>query len=83
MLENAGATRPKRDAVDRRVVEMVRTGRVTAVAESGIRANLANPAFPETLVDKLVEEVSKGIITDISQVGGYPEYRGEPYRRGR
>jgi hypothetical protein len=22
--------------------------------------------------------VEKGIITDISQVGGYPEYRGEP-----
>ena len=23
--------------------------------------------------------VDKGIITDISQVGGYPEYHGEPY----
>ena len=23
--------------------------------------------------------VEKGIITDLSQVGGYPEYRGEPY----
>jgi hypothetical protein len=23
--------------------------------------------------------VGKGIITDIRQVGGYPEYRGEPY----
>jgi hypothetical protein len=25
-------------------------------------------------------EKGKGIITDISQVGGYPEYKGTPYR---
>jgi hypothetical protein len=24
-------------------------------------------------------EKGKGIITDVNQVGGYPEYRGEPY----
>ena len=29
VLANAGATRPKRDAVDERVIEMVRTGQVT------------------------------------------------------
>jgi hypothetical protein len=55
VLEHAGATRPKRDAVDRRVVDMVRTGTVTYAA-------------------------GKGIITDVKQVGGYPEYRGEPVR---
>lgn len=54
VLANAGATRPERDAVDNRIVEMVRTGTVT-YAEGD------------------------GIITDIEQVGGYPEYRGEPY----
>jgi hypothetical protein len=54
VLANAGATLPKRDAVDERVVKMVRTGEVTYSA-------------------------GKGIITDISQVGGYPEYHGEPY----
>ncbi|WP_197526981.1 pectate lyase family protein [Pirellulimonas nuda] len=54
VLANAGATRPVRDAVDKRVVEMVRTGTVT-YAES------------------------KGIITDIAHVGGYPEYAGTPY----
>ena len=41
--------------------------------------SLANPNFPEKLIDKLVHEVPLGIITDISQVGGYPEYSGEPY----
>lgn len=54
VLKNAGATLPKRDPVDERIVEMVRTGTVTY-------------------------EKGKGIITDIAQVGGYPEYRGEPY----
>lgn len=54
VLQNAGATLPVRDAVDNRVVEMVRTGTVGY-------------------------EKGKGIITDIEQVGGYPEYKGEPY----
>jgi hypothetical protein len=55
VLANAGATLPHRDAVDTRVVEMVRTGKVT-YAEG------------------------KGIVTNISQVGGYPEYKGNPYK---
>ncbi len=55
VLANAGATLPRRDAVDERVVQMVRTGKVTY-------------------------EKGKGIITDISQVGGYPAYEGTPYQ---
>jgi hypothetical protein len=51
VLDHVGATLPKRDAVDHRIIEMVRTGTVTYVA-------------------------GKGIITDVSQVGGYPDYRG-------
>ena len=54
VLQEAGATLPKRDPVDERVVEMVRTGKV---------------GYTE----------GKGIITDIEQVGGYPEYKGEAY----
>lgn len=52
VLASAGATMPRRDAVDERLVETVRTGKVT---------------------------YEQGIITAIDQVGGYPEYRGEPY----
>jgi hypothetical protein len=55
VLANAGATLPRRDAVDVRVVEMVRSGTVTYAA-------------------------GKGIITDISQVGGYPDYKGTPHK---
>jgi len=54
VLANAGATLPRRDAVDERVVEMVRTGKVTHVE-------------------------GKGIIRDVADVGGYPEYVGQPY----
>jgi hypothetical protein len=57
VLANAGATLPKRDAVDRRVVEQVRKGTVPA-------------------------DTKHGIITDVKQVGGYPEYKGEPAKDG-
>jgi hypothetical protein len=55
VLQHAGATRPKRDAVDRRILEQVRNGTVTFKAR-------------------------QGIITDVKQVGGYPEYGGEPVK---
>ncbi len=53
VLENAGATLPRRDAVDQRIIQEVRTGKVT-------------------------REDLKGIISNISEVGGYPEYKGVP-----
>jgi hypothetical protein len=55
VLEHAGATRPKRDAVDLRIIEQVRKGTVT-------------------------DEARHGILTDVSQVGGYPKYRGAPVK---
>ncbi len=55
VLEHAGATRPKRDGVDRRIIEQARKGTVT-------------------------DESRQGIITDVTQVGGYPEYKGEPVK---
>jgi hypothetical protein len=54
VLTQAGATLPKRDAVDERVVHMVRDGEIRYAS-------------------------GRGILTEISQVGGYPEYQGEPY----
>jgi hypothetical protein len=55
VLANSGATLPKRDVVDRRIVECVQKGSVS----------------PDT---------KQGIITDVKQVGGYPEYKGEPVK---
>ncbi|KAI9453508.1 pectin lyase fold/virulence factor [Russula earlei] len=50
VLSNAGAMLPKRDAIDKRIIAQVTTGKII------------------------------GIITNISQVGGYPEYKGTPYK---
>jgi sugar phosphate isomerase/epimerase len=74
VLAMAGATLPRRDPVDTRIVEQVRTGRVTA-----------NPQVdPNSLYQFKYRRLGrdsylKGIITDIRLVGGYPEYKGIPY----
>jgi hypothetical protein len=73
VLANAGATLPKRDPVDVRVVEQVRTGKITY--KEGVK-------LPETQFKHRrlpIDSYKNGIITDISQVGGYPEYTGKPY----
>jgi hypothetical protein len=75
VLENSGATLPKRDPVDIRIIEQVRTGLVKY-----------NEAFNDTLAPQFKyrrlpkDSYKKGIITDIRQVGGYPEYNGTPYK---
>ncbi len=75
VLKNAGATLPKRDAVDERISETVRTGKVFYV--KGINPdNLYQ--FEHRRMPK--DSYKMGIITDISQVGGYPEYKGKPYK---
>jgi hypothetical protein len=75
VLENAGATWPKRDAVDTRVTTMVRTGK--PVYDESFSDTLA-PQFKYRRLPK--DSYKNGIITDIRQVGGYPEYKGNPYK---
>lgn len=79
VLANAGATRPKRDAVDERVVEMVRTGGVSTTPGGDIEELLRSVDFSPQVIREIQGLVAKGIITSVDQVGGYPEYRGEPY----
>jgi len=74
VLDNVGATLPKRDPVDTRVIEQVRTGKISY---------LENVTLPETQFEHrrlAIDSYKQGIITDISQVGGYPEYKGTPYQ---
>ncbi|MBS1512861.1 MAG: polysaccharide lyase [Bacteroidetes bacterium] len=74
VLDNAGATLPKRDAVDTRVVEEVRTGKI-------ICDKNAQPYTAKFVKRRLpADSYKEGIISDISQVGGYPEYKGTPYK---
>jgi hypothetical protein len=80
VLINAGATLPKRDAVDERVTTMVRTGKVTAtkIAPSSIE-KAAAVGYSQKWIEELGQMVSKGFITDPAEVGGYPDYQGTPY----
>lgn len=74
VLKNAGATIPSRDIVDERIVEEVETGKPYYV--EGLDPN----SFYQFEHRRLPNDSYKqGIITDISQVGGYPEYKGTPY----
>ncbi|GAB3325125.1 thrombospondin type 3 repeat-containing protein [Larkinella ripae] len=73
VLENAGATLPKRDPVDTRVVEQVKTGKVTYDP----KVKLPETQFKHRRLP--IDSYKNGIITDINQVGGYPEYTGKPY----
>ncbi|TDD97805.1 polysaccharide lyase [Flavobacterium cellulosilyticum] len=74
VLKNVGATLPIRDKVDERIVRTVKTG-VPEYAKG-----LESKTFYQFEHRRLPADSYKmGIITDISQVGGYPEYKGKPY----
>lgn len=74
VIKNAGATIPTRDIVDQRIIEEVETGK--AYYKDGLDPNSFYQFEHRRLPN---DSYKKGIITDISQVGGYPEYKGTPY----
>jgi hypothetical protein len=74
VIANAGATLPNRDAVDARITEQVRTGKINAKEINTDN----NYQFEHRRLPK--DSYKLGIITDVSQVGGYPEYKGKPYQ---
>ncbi len=75
VLNNVGATFPKRDAVDERVIKQVRTGKIDA------KDGLENTIGKEYIKRRLdADSYKKGIITHPDQVGGYPVYKGKAYK---
>lgn len=79
VLATAGATRPKRDAVDERIIHMVRTGTVTAEPSDDLVEELSKVGYSRGVIRGIEDMIAKGIVTDPNQVGGYPDYLGEPY----
>jgi len=75
VLTNVGANLPTRDAVDKRIIEDVRTGKISYVAgtDNSKGAKWVKHRLPD-------DSYKQGIITDPNQVGGYPEYKGTPYK---
>jgi hypothetical protein len=74
VLANAGATLPKRDPVDARIIEQVRTGKIT------YNPNVKLPTTQFEHRRMPIDSYKIGIITDPLQVGGYPEYKGTAYK---
>jgi len=74
VLTNVGATLPKRDPVDLRILEQVKTGKIDFI--KGVK--LPEKDFEHRRLP--IDSYKMGIITDISQVGGYPEYKGKAYK---
>jgi len=90
VLNNVGATIPKRDIVDQRVVDEVRTGNVYYEKKLpkvnpygdlwGLSPKSQAPdgSFKYRRLAK--DSYKEGIITDPRQMGGYPQYKGKPYK---
>jgi hypothetical protein len=74
VLADAGATLPHRDPVDLRVIQAVKTGQVWS------KGTEFTPPSMEGIAQNDIGKAGNGIITDPSQVGGYPEYKGEPFK---
>ncbi|WP_316739480.1 polysaccharide lyase [Pedobacter aquatilis] len=74
VLANAGASLPVRDAVDKRIIKQVATGKIEVFEGAHLteKQSYVKRRLP-------ADSYKQGIISDISQVGGYPEYKGKPY----
>lgn len=80
VLTQAGATLPRRDAVDERIIASVRTGVIPTRAVAPASLDKARfYGYAEQWVQALADYVAKGYVTDPSEVGGWPDYRGAPY----
>ncbi len=81
VLANAGATLPHRDPVDERIIKEVRTGVIppTTIAK-GSQEKAKFYGYDQKWTDQLADLVKKGFITDPSEVGGWPDYKGTSYK---
>lgn len=73
VLKNSGATKPRRDAVDKRVMKSVKTGKAIYVKDAD-KYVATTPYVKRRLP---ADSYKNGIITDPRQVGGLPEYKGK------
>lgn len=81
VLANAGATLPRRDAVDERIIAEVRTGVIPSIQIArGSQEKAKFYGYAQRFTDELAEQVKQGFITDPSEVGGWPDYAGTPYK---
>lgn len=75
VLAYAGANIPCRDNVDARVIKTVYTGKAIYSEKAKV---ILSPIYRHRRMAP--DSYKQGIITDPSQVGGLPEYKGKPYK---
>ncbi len=81
VLANVGANLPRRDSVDERILKEVRTGVIPPMTiAKGSQEKAKFYGYAQKWTDELAEYVTKGFVTDPSEVGGWPDYKGEPYK---
>ncbi|MBQ6882374.1 MAG: polysaccharide lyase [Alistipes sp.] len=74
VMEQAGASFPKRDAVDVRVMKQVETGKIFYAKD----AKEHQPLYVKRRLP--ADSYKQGIITNPQQVGGLPAYKGKSYK---
>ena len=74
VLQGVGATKPKRDAVDERIIRVVQSGQPEYVKNA---KECSSPYVKRRLP---ADSYKRGIITNPQQVGGLPTYKGKPYK---
>jgi hypothetical protein len=80
VIANAGATLPRRDSVDLRIIESVKTGEIRPMSIAAGSAEKAKfYGYAEKWTKELASQVPLGFVTDPSEVGGWPSYQGTPY----
>jgi hypothetical protein len=81
VLVNVGANLPRRDVVDERILKEVRTGIIPPMTIAKGSAEKAKfYGYEQKWQDELAMLVTKGFVTDPSEVGGWPDYKGEPIK---
>ena len=81
VLKNVGATLPRRDPVDERILKEVRTGVIPPMTiAKGSQEKAKFYGYAQKWTDELAEYVTKGFVTDPSEVGGWPDYKGKPIK---
>ena len=81
VLANVGATLPRRDAVDERILKEVRTGVIPPISiAKGSTEKAKFYGYAQQWQDELASLVPKGFVTAPSEVGGWPDYKGTPYQ---
>ena len=81
VLANVGATLPRGDPVDERIIQQTRAGKIPPrEIAKGSQEKAKFYGYAQKFTDELAEQVKQGFVTDPSEVGSWPDYKGASYK---